>query len=231
MEDRASRNCATPAFIEDLTAAFREIGANPKASVVVIHGYDNYFCCGGTREELLFLASGKAQFTHFDFYDILLRCQLPVIAALQGHAIGAGLGFGAYADMMILAEEAVYNANFLQYGFTPGVGATLMIPRKFGATLGWEMMWTARNYFGRDLRERGAPMSVLPKAEVIAGALSIAREMAETPLIALKELKQLYVQSLRLELDGAIQRELQAHDRIFSNPKARERIDSIYKPL
>jgi polyketide biosynthesis enoyl-CoA hydratase PksI len=132
---------------------------------------------------------------------------------------------------MILAEEAVYSANFLQYGFTPGVGASFMIPRKFGATLGWEMMWTARNYFGRELRGRGVPMSVLPKGEVIPGALSIAREMAELPLVGLKELKHLYVQSLRPELDAAIQRELQAHDRIFSDPNASERIDAIYKTL
>jgi polyketide biosynthesis enoyl-CoA hydratase PksI len=231
MEDRASRNCASACFIEDLNAAFKAIGSNSTVSIVVIHGYENYFCCGGTREELLFLAEGKAQFTHFDFYDIFLRCELPVIAALQGHAIGAGLAFASYADIMILAEESVYTANFLQYGFTPGVGATSIIPKKFGATLGWEMMMTARNYFGRELRGRGAPVMVLPRAEVIAAAMSIASEMVEIPVMALKELKQMYVQSIRAEVNAAIQRELGAHERIFSSGTTRERIESIYKPL
>jgi polyketide biosynthesis enoyl-CoA hydratase PksI len=231
MEDRASRNCTSPALIEDLTTAFTSISENPNASVVVIHGYENYFCCGGTRDELLLIASRKAEFTHFDFYDLLLRCELPVIAALQGHAIGAGLGLAAYADMMILAEEAVYSANFLQYGFTPGVGATYMLPRKFGSTLGWEMMFTARNYFGRELRERGAPLMVLPKREVISGALGMAAEMATIPLVALKELKQLYVQSIRQDLEAAIRKELAAHQRIFANPNAPERIRSMYNAL
>ena len=66
------------------------------------------------------MASRQAKFTRFCFYDQLLRCEIPVVAAIQGHAIGGGLVFGAYADVIVMAEECLYSTNFMQYGITSG---------------------------------------------------------------------------------------------------------------
>src|SRR5262249_34888364 len=132
MEDQVSRNTFSRAFVEGLIEVFAAIRADATLKVIVVHGFGNYFCCGGTREELLTLADGRLQFTDANFFDLLLQCDIPVIAAMQGHALGGGLAFGAFADMMVLATEALYSANFMRYGFTPGMGATYIIPRRFG---------------------------------------------------------------------------------------------------
>ncbi len=230
MEDRESKNRSSPAFDRAIATAFQTIAAEPSAKVVVIHGYDNFFCCGGSHDELRQLADGEAVFTDFIFYDEPLRCELPVIAAMQGHALGGGLAFGCFADLVVLAEESVYSANFMHLGFTPGVGATWSLPRKFGPTLGWEMMWTAASYRGIQLRERGVPVPVLKKTEVIPHALSLARDLAEMPIVSLKELKRHFVTSVRQELDNTIREELAMHQRIFTNPIIRERIENLYHP-
>lgn len=230
LEDRASRNSFSPAFIEGVTHAFGEIASNPEARVVVVHGYDSYFCCGGTKEELLLLAEGKAKFTDFTFYDLMFRCEIPVVAALQGHAIGAGLVFGCYADVLVLAEESLYSANFMRYGFTPGMGATCVIPRRFGLTLGWEMLLTGRSYHGGELRTRGAQVSVVRRTHVVAGAMETARELADKPLVALKELKRRWVDSFREELASAVRKEVEMHRVTFPLPEVRERIARLTDP-
>jgi polyketide biosynthesis enoyl-CoA hydratase PksI len=229
MEDRSSKNRSSPEFMQGIRLAFQEIAAKGDAKVVVVTGYDNYFCCGGTRAELEILSSQKAIFTDFPFYDQLLRCELPVVAAMQGHAIGAGLAFAAYADILVLAEESLYGANFLELGIPPGVGATWIIPRKFGAVLGWEMLLTARNYYGWELRQRGAATNFTKKAEVVAFALSIARGIAVKPGIALRQVKRSFYESIREEFSGAIQRELQTHAIAFADPEIRQRIKNSYQ--
>jgi len=229
MEDRNSKNRSSPEFMQGIQLAFQKIADNAEAKVVVVTGYDNYFCCGGTRAELEVLSSQKAIFTDFPFYDQLLRCELPVVAAVQGHAIGAGLAFAAYADILVLAEESLYGANFLELGIPPGVGATWIIPRKFGAALGWEMLLTARNYYGRELQLRGAATNFAKKAEVVALALSLAREIAGKPAIALRQVKRNFYESIRDEFAAAIQRELQSHTVAFGSAEIRQRIKNSYQ--
>lgn len=228
MEDRASRNCFSPRFIEGVERAFEAIAARESARVVVIKGYEHYFCCGGTREELDLLATGKAAFTDFPFFDILLRSPVPVIAAMQGHAIGGGFVFGLYADLIVLGRECLYSANFMQYGFTPGMGATWALPARLGTTLGWEMLFSARNYHGGELRERGAPLRVVPKGEVVGHALEIAREVALKPPLALRELKRAFVDSVRSAHAEAVRREVAMHAVTFPRPEVRERIARLY---
>ena len=230
MEDRVSKNRSSEEFMSGIDATFRAIEANPQTRVVVITGYENYFCCGGTKAELLLLASYQAKFTDFGFYDQLLRCQVPVVAAIQGHAIGGGLVFGAYADVIVMAEECLYSTNFMQYGIPPGIGATWVIPHKFGNTLGWEMLLTAKNYFGRELRERGVPVRIVPKAEVVELSLSLARDIAEKPIVALRELKRCFFQSVKEEQTAAIQKELQMQANVFAHSEVTERVQSLYPP-
>jgi polyketide biosynthesis enoyl-CoA hydratase PksI len=229
MADRESRNRFSEALVQGLCAAFERIEKASETRAVVVHGYDSYFCCGGTLEELLQLSSGQLQFTAFHYYDLLLRCSVPVIAAMQGHAIGGGLVFGAYADLIVLAEECIYCANFMDYGFTPGLGATAIIPRRFGELLGHEMLLTARSYHGGELRARGAPVRVTPRAHVIDEALMLARDLATKPPETLRQLKQAFVSAFRTEQETAVQRELRMHEVCFADPRVRERIVTHYQ--
>ncbi len=228
MEDRGSGNTFTPALIDGLMRAFQAIGQHPHAKVVVIHGYDSYFCCGGTKDELLGIAEGRLRFDDLPFFDLLLQCELPVIAAMQGHAIGGGLVFGCYADLLVMGEENLYGAVFMKYGFTPGMGGTVVLPRKFGEVLGTEMLFTSRNYHGRELKQRGLPARVVPKAQVIDTAMALARELADKPRVSLMSLKNHLAAGLRRELPAVVRQELAMHELTFAQPEVRERIERLF---
>lgn len=226
LEDRAARNTFSPDLIKGLMETFAIIHADTK--VVVIHGYENYFCCGGTQEELLALTTGEKTFADLAFYRILLDCPIPVIAAMQGHALGGGLAFGCYADIIVIAEECLYSTNFMKYGFTPGMGATYIVPKKFGQVLGQEMLFTAKNYHGSQLQQRGAPVNVVKKSNVISEAFLLAKELAEKPLISLKLLKQHLTETIKLTLPIIIEKELAMHSVTFVLPEVKQRILHLF---
>jgi polyketide biosynthesis enoyl-CoA hydratase PksI len=228
LEDRSSGNTFTRPLMQGLLDTFEAIRVHPDAKVVVVHGYDNYFCCGGTKEELLDILDGKVKFADLPFFDLLLRCDLPVIAAMQGHAIGGGLVFGCYADILVLAEESLYGAVFMKYGFTPGMGGTHVIPAKLGELLGTEMLYTGRNYYGQDLKNRGVPARVAPRAQVIDTAMALARELADKPRLALMALKRHLAAKMRRELPAVVKQELAMHELTFAQPEVRARIERLF---
>ncbi len=228
LEDHASRNTFSRLFVEGVQQVFAEIAADPLLKVIVVHGFGNYFCCGGTKEELIGITDGHLQFTDAEFFDLMLHCELPVISAMQGHALGGGLAFGCFADLLILATESLYSANFMRYGFTPGMGGTYIIPRRFGECLGNEMLFAARSYHGGELRNRGATMTIVPRDEVIGKALELAEELAELPRVALTELKAHLARPIREALGGVVERELAMHRVTFAQPEVRERIESLF---
>lgn len=228
MADREHKNTFSPALVAGLKAAFAEIEADTSLKVVVITGYDAYFCCGGTQAELLAILDGRLKFTDQGVHDLLLSCQLPVIAAMQGHAIGGGLVFGAYADILMLGAESFYAANFMKFGFTPGMGGTLLLPHVFGPLLGREMLLTARNYQGQELQSRGAPVKVAPRAKVLESAMAEARNLASMERRALLLLKARLAQPIRAALPAALDQELAMHRETFVGDDVLARITARF---
>jgi polyketide biosynthesis enoyl-CoA hydratase PksI len=223
LEDHASRNTFTKGFVAALKDAFREIDANTSLHSVVVHGYETYFCCGGSREELLRLreaiGTDEGSFDDLRFCDLFLACRIPVIAALQGHAIGGGLALALYADIVILGEESVYCANFMSYGFTPGMGITLTLPMKLGSFVGNEMLYSARSFRGADLKACGVPARVVPRRQVVDLAFQIAEELEAIPRLALITLKEHQTKDLKERLPSTIAAEVEMHRRTFLQPE------------
>jgi polyketide biosynthesis enoyl-CoA hydratase PksI len=224
MQDRASKNSFSPALVSDLREAFRTVQALPGYRVVVLTGYESYFCSGGTKEELLAIHAGKLRFNELPVYDLALQCELPVISAMQGHAVGGGLVMGLYADFVVLGRECLYTANFMNFGFTPGMGATMMLPLRLGAVLGAEMMYSGESFRGGELQERGCPLRVVPRKDVLSCALQLAGALAAKPRLALVTLKQHLARPLREQLDDIVRQELAMHEVTFHQPEVAEKI-------
>jgi polyketide biosynthesis enoyl-CoA hydratase PksI len=228
MADRENSNQFTRALVEELAECVAQAQRNPDARVVVVHGYGSIFCTGGTRDELLGIFDGHIRFDDVPLYRLFLDCELPVISAMQGHALGGGLILGLFADLVILAEESLYSANFMKYGFTPGMGSTLVLPEKLGPALAAEMLFTARGYHGGELARRGVPFPVMKRNEVAPAALRMAGELAGKPLASLKLLKRRLIESLAARLPAAVQAELEMHKISFAQPEIRERIQNLF---
>jgi polyketide biosynthesis enoyl-CoA hydratase PksI len=228
MQDRVNKNTFTDELIDGLTEAFEAIKARTDYKVVILTGYDNYFSSGGTQEGLRELFEGKVKFTDKDLYSLALNCPIPVIAAMQGHGIGGGFVMGMFADFVILARESVYTTNFMKYGFTPGMGATFILPKKLGFSLAEEMMLTASTYRGEELQKRGVPFTVIARESVLAHAFELAKSLAEKPRVSLVTLKAHLVASLREQLPMFIEKEIAMHELTFHQPEVKDRIEAFF---
>ena len=225
MEDVTNKNMFTDALMSGLADAFAAVKRQAETRAVVLCGYDTIFSAGGTKEELLRINAGELQFTDISLYDLLLDCAVPVIAAMQGHALGGGLALGCYADAMVLADESIYSANFMNYGFTPGFGSTYIIPHRFGAVFGNEILFSGKNYFGREIKERGTGIKVEKKKDVLNAAWEIAAEIAEKPRLPLTLLKTHLTEKIRAELPPMVAKEIKMHKATFGQPEVARRIN------
>lgn len=224
MNDRNNKNMFSKEFIDDFTECFRIIKNSDSYKVVVLTGYDKYFASGGTKQELEDVYHGVIDFNAMSFFKAAMDCSIPVISAMQGHAIGGGFVLGLYADIIYLAKESFYTCNFMKFGFTPGIGATYIVPYKIGQSLGSEMLYSARNYQGIDLEKRGIPFKVIFRNEVLNKSLELAAELAEQPKISLELLKRQLTREPKSIINSVIQDELMMHEISFKQPIVLERI-------
>jgi len=228
MQDRVNKNTFSNELMVGLIRAFESIKADSRCKVVIITGYDSYFASGGTKEGLLDIYEGKMKFTDANIYSLALECKVPVISAMQGHGIGGGFVMGLFSDFVILSRESVYTTNFMRYGFTPGMGATLILSKKLGFSLAEELLLNAGNYRGAELEKRGVPFPVLPRVEVLNYAVELARQIAEKPRLSLIILKDHLVGPLREKLPEIIKQEVEMHEKTFHQPEVKDRIVALF---
>jgi len=215
MEDRQAKNQFSEAFMAGIREIFAHIETTPAYKAVVITGYDSYFASGGTQESLLAIQRGEVKFTDFDIFHLPVECTVPVIAAMQGHGIGAGWSFGMFADFVVFSEESRYLSPYMDYGFTPGAGATLIFPRQIGYDLAKESLFVAQQYSGAELKGRQLPLPVLPRSEVLPAAMRLAEAIARLPRDLIVSVKQQLMGPLRASVQETYERELAMHEQTF----------------
>ncbi|MFG2525388.1 polyketide synthase [Streptomyces sp. NPDC048527] len=227
LTDAAHGNRMTPAVRKALPAALGQGAADPDIRVIVLSGLPGVFCSGGTREDLT--AEGGVRTPQgWDFVRAAADCPLPVVAAVQGHAIGGGLLLALYADAVVLSDRSSYCANFLTYGFTPCLGATHLLPAVLGQALGTEMLYTGRPYRGRELAHRRAPVNIVAHDKVPSRAHALAQRIAQAPRTTLRLLKQELAAPARELALAALERELTHHKATLTDPETRHRISALY---
>ena len=215
MEDREARNMFSEALAEGIREVFAHIDGTPSYKVVILTGYDTYFASGGTKESLVSIQEGKMRFTDSGVFHVALECKLPVIAAMQGHGIGAGWSMGMFADIVLLSEESRYVSPYMSYGFTPGAGATYSLTEKLGRDLSRESLLTAQQVTGRELKERGLALRILPRGEVTAAAMTLAKQVARASRGRLIELKRQLTAHVHQQVEETYRREVEMHEKTF----------------
>lgn len=217
MQDAGHHNMFTQPVLDGLEAAFATIDADQSVRAVVLTGTDKVFSLGGTPAALERLARKDGSFTEVPFlYQGLAACRVPVVAAIRGHAAGGGLTFGLHADQVVLDRDGTYSANFVKFGFTPGLGATYALERRFGAALASEMCMTASSYAGRELEGMGVALRFADGDQVLQAALKIAEAIAAQAAPVIGALKRELSERVRHDLARVIASEVAMHAEVLS---------------
>lgn len=181
IQDLSSKNTLSTNIINQLENTINEINNNQNVKIVILSGLESNFCSGNSD-----LASPDVNKIH----QLLLNCELPIIAALQGDALGEGLVLGAYADILIMAEESNYSGYNNSKNCTPESGAAYILPKKFGTLLGAELLYSTQPYTGEMLKNRNAPIRVVKKDRILSTAIELAKDFDEKLSVSLRLLKK-----------------------------------------
>jgi polyketide biosynthesis enoyl-CoA hydratase PksI len=230
LNDAPNKNAFTDYFIEKFLSALGTIEKKETVKVIVIHGLPDVFCAGADKRNLLALCDGAIHVKDLSISRRLLEVAVPVIAAMEGHAIGGGLMLAVCCDMVVAAKESRYGASFMELGFTPGMGCTQLLEQLVGPYIAAEMMYTAKLFKGSELAEKGANINaIVPKDEVMKRAVDMAKRISEKNRASLCLLKNtLASRRKKMFIDAQTSEDLM-HRISFAYPETRANIEARYK--
>ncbi len=229
MDDGEGRNVFSDRFIERFLEALDELERHVRPKVLILRGRPDVFCGGAEKQALLDLCDGKVTVVDLVLSERLVAAPFPVVAAVEGHAVGGGLVLALCSDMVVAARESRYGAVFMNLGFTPGMGATVLLQELVGPFTANEMMFTGKRFRGSELEGRGTHFNyILPRERVFPKARDIALQIGEKQLESVYLLKfALSARKKKLLVDARLQEELM-HRVSFRFPETRQTINELY---
>jgi len=217
------RNALNPAALADLRAALEFVGRNPAVACAILAGEGGTFTTGDDLTETAAMEdAGFADMIEgFQSITRALRAMaMPVIAAIEGYAVGGGLEIAAACDLRVCAEDTIFFCPEVRLGLLMSNGSSSILPRLIGAGRTRELMLTGRRFDAGWAERAGLVNRVVPRGEVLAAAVSMAGEVAANQLTAVRMTKQLLKRVEDAEVGRALAAETQAAREAFADPAA-----------
>ena len=229
------------AFTLEMIDAFREtlarISGDPEIRAVVLTGTGRSFSTGAdfTAMPAIAARSGLSgvlgiQRAIESLYDAFLavdRLQVPTIAAVNGHAVGGGLGIALLCDIRIVAERAKIGANFSRLGIHPGMAISHLLPAAIGFEAAAELLYTGRLVRGAEAVELGLARRALPADQVLPAAVELAAEIAAAAPLAVQAIKRTLRGASRANLSEVLRNEAQSQALLMQSADAQEGIRAM----
>ncbi len=232
LNDPESLNAMSEKMAEEFKSMVQ--GLLPKRDAyrtLILTGSGRAFSAGGDLEMLerkTKIAAGENKNLMLKFYDsflCLLELKLPLIAAINGHAIGAGLCLASACDIRIASEKARLGFTFTRLGLHPGMGATYFLPRVVGAAAAAELTLTGRVIDAAEALRIGLVSRVMPEGGVLEEAKKVAQEILDCGPLATNQL----LESLRAptrDLKSQLEREADCQSVNYASAEFKEGISA-----
>jgi enoyl-CoA hydratase/carnithine racemase len=235
---RPPHNYFDMALIERLAAAFEALDAEPRCRAIVLCSEGKNFCAGaqlaGPRERGPQAGApsdkGPAGAPPRHLYDEAVRLfstRTPVVAAIQGAAIGGGLGLALMPDFRVAAPEARFSANFARLGFHHGFGLSVTLPDLVGRQRAMELLYTGRRIRAEEALEIGLCDRLAPLAELRGAAEKLAREIAGSAPLAVRSIRETLRGDLPERIRAATDREKAEQERLANTNDFKEGVRAM----
>lgn len=223
-------NAINLGWAKDLMYAILQCDEDPAVRAVVITGAGSHFCAGGDLKS--FTSQGKdlpfhiKEVTTFLHAAIsrMIRMSAPVIAAVNGYAVGAGMSLALACDIVLAARSARFSVAYTRVGLTPDGSMSYSLPRTVGLKRALELTLTNRMLSAQEALEMGIVTQVVPGEELLTQANQMALQLASGPPKALGEAKRLMHRGWNETLETQMEDESQTIARITRTSDTQEGI-------
>ncbi|GAA4883115.1 MULTISPECIES: enoyl-CoA hydratase/isomerase family protein [Saccharopolyspora] len=202
----ARKNAFTLEMIDDWAAAIRSARFDPEVRVLVLTGAPGAFCSGVDLAD--FTSGDKTVLDHKQvlterIHQVPLALEdfdKPVLAAVGGVAVGAGMDMALMCDIRFAGESARFSEGYIKVGLVPGDGGCYYLPRLVGTAKALELLWTGDFIDARTAVELGIASYRYPDDELLERTYAFARRLADAPPVAVRAIKRTVMQSARTDL-------------------------------
>lgn len=219
------RNALNLALRRELALQFRELGDQDDVRCIVLTGDEKAFCAGADLNE--YVDATPADIISRNMHALwgaIAECPKPVIAAVNGYALGGGCELAMHADIIIAGDSAVFGQPEVRIGLIPGGGATQRLPRVVGKFVAMKLLLTGEPIDASTAMALGLISDVVPDDEVLPAALKLAGGIARQSPLAVRQIKELVLESMNGSLDAGLRHERKAFQLMFSTTEKTERM-------
>jgi enoyl-CoA hydratase/carnithine racemase len=229
-----NRNSMTEDVFRGLHEAVTKVQADRNLRCLIITGRGKSFCAGADFKSGLqrggdtgYVPANEKSFAMYEPFLTLLDIEIPIIAAMQGHAVGGGLGLAVVCDIRIANIESKYGANFTRIGLHPGMATTYILPRLVGLPRATELLLTGRLVSGREAAEYGLANHAVSEDQVLPKAREIAQEIAGAAPLAVRWTKRSIYRGVEWDPRTAAELEAHAQSRTLETEDSKEGIKAL----
>ena len=221
-------NALNQATMDELVQALEELERDPEIRCVVLTGAGRAFAAGADIKEMAGATAPEMLAGYrFQQWERIRKITLPVIAAVNGLALGGGCELSMLCDMIVAAETAQFGQPEINLGIMPGAGGTQRLTRAIGKARAMEMVLTGRTISARQAEALGLVTKVVPAEAVLDEALALAREIAAKPPIAVRLAKEAVLKAFDTTLEAGLDYERKAFYLLFATEDRTEGISAF----
>lgn len=200
----------------ELLDCFESLFWDKETRVVILTGTgEKAFCVGGDLKERQGMTDDAWRDQHVIFEQAafrLLHCPQPVIAAVEGFAMGGGCELAVLSDFVVASETAVFAVPEVTRGIFPGIGGTQMLPRIVGGPFAKEMVFTGRRVAAEEAKAVGLINHLVPAGQAAAKAKEIAETIAANGPIAVRQAKKAVSWGGEVDLETGMRLSIEAYN-------------------
>lgn len=228
----SNRNSMTPELLEAFTEASRWARAQQDLRALVITGNGNCFSAGADFKSNLqtgneTLLDHERSFRMYEPFLSVLDIEIPVIGALNGHAVGGGFGLALVCDIRIANNKSKYGANFARLGLHPGMGISYLLPRLIGVSRASDLLFTGRLVLGDEAERMGLVSRACEGDAVLDEAMQMANAIASNAPVAVRLTKQSIRDTMQWDVRGGAYRESYAQAATLRMQDAKEGMKAL----
>ncbi len=204
-------NAFTPEMMDGIYRAVEDVRRDKEVKVLIITGTGRAFCSGADVKAMAQRFNqpgggerGIAEAERVSLYVLFQKCEKPIIAAVNGVAVGGGLDLACACDIRIASDKARFAELFIRRGMIPASGGTFFLPRLVGIDKALELIWTGDMVDAEEARRIGLVTTVVPHDELESATMELAEKLAKGPSLAIQTAKRVVYEGLDMDLESTL---------------------------
>lgn len=208
-----ARNAMSPGMGDEFQDAVQAVQRDEAVRVLVVTGEGKSFSSGGDLKGTagdFALPVAQRRDALLGFYPkflCLTQLEIPTVAMVNGHAVGAGMMLALACDLRVMSRAATLSTGFTRIGLSPGMGATFLVPRLVGASKALELLWSSERLEADEALRLGLVTRVAAPEELRSATDELTRRLAAGPIIPIKLIKRAVYRQFGSDLQAALEYE------------------------